>query len=453
MDSRGSHYPWWRASSRARLFKRHPSTPPSPKRSRADSRFCQRRLGESGKQGGCHAPLSVTALNYGLPNEEADPSTRHHLMAKLSLLRQVLLTGSLLTLGCASSGGDPSSDGSEGGSGGSSAGPVAGASGAANPAGGTTGVGGALGLGGSPVAMAGSSGNGGASGGVAGLAEGGGAGGSVSTGGANSSGGSLGTSGGAGAGGVVSSGGATQMPPSGKITVWLAGDSTMANGGANCPVGWGKQFQALFGPNATVVNNAAGGTTIQTWLYGSNVTTQVGPDKECVVSPKTYATRWQQMLDGMKAGDYLLVEFGINDGSTCADGGRHVGSALFQADYVYMATAAKMKGAQAIFLTSTSTADCTGAAVKPNRGFQAETMAAATMAGTPIIQLTQLSAALYTSLGLCPNDGNYASTTSAVGKFFCADHTHFETAGAAQIAGVVAKALRDQKIGLAAYLK
>ena len=48
---------------------------------------------------------------------------------------------------------------------------------------------------------------------------------------------------------------------------------------------------------------------------------------------------------------------------------------------------------------------------------------------------------------------NYSSTTSALGKFFCDDHTHFEAAGAAQIAAVVAKALRDQNIPLAAYLK
>jgi lysophospholipase L1-like esterase len=40
-----------------------------------------------------------------------------------------------------------------------------------------------------------------------------------------------------------------------------------------------------------------------------------------------------------------------------------------------------------------------------------------------------------------------------VGKFFCEDHTHFEAAGAAQIASVVAKALKEQGIGLAAYLK
>jgi hypothetical protein len=70
-----------------------------------------------------------------------------------------------------------------------------------------------------------------------------------------------------------------------------------------------------------------------------------------------------------------------------------------------------------------------------------------------VIDLTQLSADLYTSLGLCPNSGDFTSTTSDVGKFFCGDHTHFESAGASQIAGVVAKALRDQNIPLAAYLK
>ena len=69
-----------------------------------------------------------------------------------------------------------------------------------------------------------------------------------------------------------------------------------------------------------------------------------------------------------------------------------------------------------------------------------------------MIDLTRLSADLSTRLGFCPGTLNYNST-SPVGKFFCQDHTHFESAGAAQIAGVVAKALRDQKIPLASYLK
>ncbi len=88
-----------------------------------------------------------------------------------------------------------------------------------------------------------------------------------------------------------------------------------------------------------------------------------------------------------------------------------------------------------------------------NRAFGPQTIAAGTADGVPVIDLTQLTAAFYTSIALCPNDANYASTTTTLGKFFCNDHTHFEAAGAAQVAGVVAKALRDQHIGLAAYLK
>ncbi len=69
----------------------------------------------------------------------------------------------------------------------------------------------------------------------------------------------------------------------------------------------------------------------------------------------------------------------------------------------------------------------------------------------PVIDLHARSVALYNSLGLCPNNGDY--TTGAVGAFFCNDHTHFEAAGAKQIAGLIATALREQSIPLAAYLK
>lgn len=41
----------------------------------------------------------------------------------------------------------------------------------------------------------------------------------------------------------------------------------------------------------------------------------------------------------------------------------------------------------------------------------------------------------------------------AVGAFFRNDHTHFEAAGARQIAGLITTALREQGIALAAYLR
>jgi lysophospholipase L1-like esterase len=236
------------------------------------------------------------------------------------------------------------------------------------------------------------------------------------------------------------------------VKVWLAGDSTMANPRSACPAGWGSQFDPLFNDNVTVVNNAVAGRSIQTWLYESNVTGTKDSAGECVVNPKTYAQRWRDMLDpaiGMKAGDYLVIQFGINDGDRNCP--RHVGSARYRELLSTMATAAKNRGVQPIFLTPVAAIRCSGSTAVGNRGFLTETTETASARQVPVIDLHKLSYTLYNTLKLCPNDGDY--TKGAVGAFFCNDHTHFEAAGALQIARVVAKALRDQRISLAGHLK
>jgi lysophospholipase L1-like esterase len=241
--------------------------------------------------------------------------------------------------------------------------------------------------------------------------------------------------------------------PQPRVTVWLAGDSTVANpSGGVCPVGWGNQFAQYFNSNVTVRNSAVGGRSIQTWLYDPNVTSTIGASGECVISPMTFSTRWQEMLNstsGMKAGDYLFIQFGINDGSATCN--RHVGSARYQELLAVMAQAAKARGAHPIMLTPAAAITCSGSTAVGNRGFITETNSAANANQVPVIDLHRLSFTLYNSLRLCPNNGDF--TSGAVGAFFCNDHTHFETAGASQIAGVVARALRDQQIPLAAYLR
>ena len=234
------------------------------------------------------------------------------------------------------------------------------------------------------------------------------------------------------------------------VTVWMAGDSTMQNG-TNCPVGWCAQLRSYFTGSVTVNNSAVGGRSIQTWLYDPNVTSTKNAAGECVINPATYSTRWQAMLNsstGMKAGDYLFVQFGINDGSsTCP---RHVGSARFKELLGMMVTAALDRGAHPVLVTPVAAITCSGSTAVGNRGFVTETKAVAASRGVPVIDLNALSVQLYNSLKLCPNNSDY--TSGAVGAFFCNDHTHFEAAGARQIAGLVASALRDQGIGLAAYL-
>jgi lysophospholipase L1-like esterase len=231
-------------------------------------------------------------------------------------------------------------------------------------------------------------------------------------------------------------------------TVWMAGDSTMANPGSTCPVGWATEFDSLFHSNIVVNNLAVAGRSIQTWLYEGNVTSTIGSNGECVLSSTAYSSRWQQMLTTMKAGDYLFIQFGINDGSaTCP---RHVGTARYQQLMTMMAQAAQARGAHPVLLTAVAAITCSGSTAVRNRGFVSQTTAAGSATGSPVIDLQTLSVDYYNSLSLCPNNGDY--TSGPVGQFFCNDHTHFEAYGARRIARLVTGALRTQNIPLAGSL-
>jgi lysophospholipase L1-like esterase len=237
----------------------------------------------------------------------------------------------------------------------------------------------------------------------------------------------------------------------------MAGDSTMAGGATTacnaCPCGYGSQLDPLFNSNVTVVNNAVGGLTIQTWLYQGVSSTMV--NGECAVTNTAFTSRWTNMLSatsGMKAGDYLFISFGINDGDGSCP--KHVGEAKYLGYLNLMVQAAKGMGVEPILMPPVGAIDCGGGSTAVNirsAYFTTATNDAGVANNVPVIDLGKLSVDLYNSLGLCPNSADYTST-SKVGQFFCQDHTHFELAGAKQIAQVIAKALKDQGIGLGAYV-
>jgi lysophospholipase L1-like esterase len=156
----------------------------------------------------------------------------------------------------------------------------------------------------------------------------------------------------------------------------------------------------------------------------------------------------------MKPGDYLLIQFGINDSdSTCP---RHVGINAFESSYEMMAKAATDRGAHPVFITPTSSISCSGSTAVATRGsYVPATKTAGTQAGAPVIDLNALTVSLYNAMKFCPVPGGdvSASTTGPVGDFFCDDHTHFSASGAPQIAALVAQAIRSQSLPLAAYLK
>ena len=81
---------------------------------------------------------------------------------------------------------------------------------------------------------------------------------------------------------------AAEMP-----SIFIAGDSTAANGTPGA-IGWGKPFGALFDPaKVNVVNRARGGRSSRTFITEGH---------------------WESLLAGVKSGDYVLIQFGHNDG-------------------------------------------------------------------------------------------------------------------------------------------
>jgi lysophospholipase L1-like esterase len=241
------------------------------------------------------------------------------------------------------------------------------------------------------------------------------------------------------------------------IRLWIAGDSTVANGQTPCPRGWGGVIGSRFDARVTVNNLAQGGRSVHTWLY--NVLTTMDASGECELTrdasgEPTLQPRWQQMLDEMGEGDYLLIQFGINDGDRTCD--RHVGIEAFKESYGMMAEAAKARGAHPVFLTPVSSIACNGTTARGSRGeFVPATQEAGITFEVPVIDLHERSVALYQSLAFCPVAGGdvSADTTGPVGDFFCDDHTHFSAEGIQQIADLVVQGLREQNIPLAGYLK
>jgi hypothetical protein len=270
----------------------------------------------------------------------------------------------------------------------------------------------------------------GAEGGIANGATGGSSAGANSSGGSGNAGGSNASGSGGhagsdrpgGAGGVGGIGGMGGHAGEGKaITIWIAGDSTVANA-SNCPIGWGAMLANSFDERVTVTNRAVGGRSVRTWMY--NVGTSMDASGECVLATDSSGTptlqpRWQEMLDGMQSGDYLFIQFGINDGSATCD--RHVGIEAFKETYGVLSEAAKARGTQPVFVTPVSAIACNGTSARGTRGgFVDATLEAGVEFDVPVIDLHQLSVDLYNELGFCPIPGGSdvsASTGGEVGAF------------------------------------
>ena len=82
-------------------------------------------------------------------------------------------------------------------------------------------------------------------------------------------------------------------------TLFLVGDSTVKSGGQNGAFGWGERLAPFFDAGKlNVVNHAIGGRSSRTFYTEG---------------------RWDKVLAQLKAGDFVVIQFGHNDGGRIGD--------------------------------------------------------------------------------------------------------------------------------------
>lgn len=212
-------------------------------------------------------------------------------------------------------------------------------------------------------------------------------------------------------------------------TIYVIGDSTASNVNHR---GWADPFASYFDPaKAHVVNNARAGRSSRTFLTEG---------------------LWQRVLDQIQPGDFVLIQFGHNDGSA-PDQDRARGSlpglgeeskeftlpnGSQETVYTFghymrrFIEDTKSKGATPIVLSLTARNIWTNTIVERGPGHFSEWSAQiAKEANVPFLDLNNALAGRYEQLG-----------PGKVKEFFPEDHTHTSPEGAELVASVVVSTIK-----------
>lgn len=225
----------------------------------------------------------------------------------------------------------------------------------------------------------------------------------------------------------------------GRITIYLAGDSTMAQ---KLPekrpeTGWGEMLGSFFRDGKVAIDNRA----------------QNGRSTRTFISEQ----RWQAIIDRLRPGDYVFIQFGHNDESK-EKVDRYTPPADFRSNLVRFITEVRDKKGFPVLLTPLMRRrfDKAGQLQDTHGEYPDIVRNVAREYRVPLIDMHRSSAVVLGHDGpeesrklflqLKPNENpNYPKGIE--------DNTHFSPVGAEVMAGLAADGIREQKLGLAKYLK
>jgi len=209
--------------------------------------------------------------------------------------------------------------------------------------------------------------------------------------------------------------------PADLPTLYLAGDSTVADQPGPAYASWGQALTLFLGPGIAVANHARSGETLKSFISSH---------------------RLAKVLERMREGDYLLVQFGHNDQK------REWPQTYAEAGTTYLAylraylAEARLRGATPILATSPQRRSFgpDGRVRNTHGDYPDAVRALAREEGLVLVDLESASRRLYEALG--PELSRAAFAVPG-------DETHHGPYGARQLAKYVAAVLRSSGLGLA----
>lgn len=222
-----------------------------------------------------------------------------------------------------------------------------------------------------------------------------------------------------------------------KITIFLAGDSTMSVKESKVfpETGWGMPFVYFFDSTVQVSNLAKNGRSTRTFIAEGI---------------------WQQLISDVKPGDYVLIQFGHNDEAK-EKTDRYTTPDEYKTNLTKFISETRKKGGKPILLTPVSRRrfDTTGNATPTHEIYSALVKETAQSLQVPLIDLDTKSRALYQQFGkdnskwlfLQLNPGEHPNYPNGRN-----DNTHFNELGARLVAQLVLQDLKTLEPELASRI-
>jgi DNA sulfur modification protein DndE len=226
--------------------------------------------------------------------------------------------------------------------------------------------------------------------------------------------------------------------PNNKPTIFLIGDSTCANKPLddNPERGWGQLFPDYFTNEVEVQNHAVNGRSTKSFITEH---------------------RWDTVMHRLKAGDYVMIQFGHNDQKVEDSNRSAPAHTLYKENLIRFVNDIRSKGANPILLTPVMRRkfDEQGKFVDQHGDYPGVVKEVATLMNVAIIDLHKSSEALIVKEGVENSKRLFLHVPKNHFKNYKGkeeDNTHFSEYGAASMASLVCQSIKEQNLPLAQYL-